>query len=80
MEKQQRLTESADESPDGSRSESLPSGRSSPWWASPERAMAVAGAIYLRSRGSLAEEWTAIVLVAALGGPMAAWLFKRLRR
>lgn len=51
-------------------SESSPPASSQPFWRDPSRLLAVVAAAALRWRGLLSEEWTAIVLTAALGAPL----------
>jgi len=62
-----------------SESSQSPSSSSAPWWKAPERLIAVLGALGLRLADRLSEDWTAAVLLAALGAPVAQWLM-RLRR
>lgn len=43
-----------------------------------ERSLAIIGAILLRFFGKLPDDWTALVLTAAFGGPAIAWVRKKL--
>lgn len=76
------MTEST-ESTELQPSESLPSASLfQPWWRRPEPILAIVGAILLRWKGLLGEEWTAVVLAAAVGSPItqaAVSLVKRVR-
>jgi hypothetical protein len=72
------MTQEAVESKE--ESESLPlSSSPSAWWRAPERLVAVAGVVGLRLADRLSEEWTAAVLLSALGTPVVQWLMRRFK-
>lgn len=64
------MTAQSNEPMDGSQSPSSSQGSQLPWWRAPERILAVAVVGTLRWRGLIGEEWTALVLAAALGAPI----------
>ncbi len=68
--------ESSSEHTGSSHSGSSPSHSSVAWWRSPERLIAVIGAIALRYGGKLPEIETAAVLMVALGAPVTSAVVK----
>lgn len=72
--------DSSSEPTDTQPSRSSPPRSSVAWWRSPERTLAVVGAIALRWSGKLPEFETAIVLMVALGAPVTGALLGALRR
>jgi len=73
------------ETPSNEFTASPPSGSSSsplqrPWWQAPERILAVAAAALLRWKGMLSEEWTATILMVALGAPVTQVAIEALKR
>lgn len=42
---------------------------SAPWWRKPEQLVAIAAAVFLRWKGLLSEEFTALVLATVVGSP-----------
>lgn len=73
-------TDSGNEFQDGPPSGSSSSALSQPWWRNPERIASVAGAVGLRFAGKLSEELLVLVLLAALGTPLAKWMLGLVRK
>lgn len=65
---------------DGPPSSSSPARLSGPFWREPERVLAVVCACLLRLMGLLGEEWTAAVMLTALGAPFTQLIATVARR
>ena len=75
MPEQLEVTQSTEEL----ESSRLASSQSVSFWRSPERVLAVIGAVGLRALDRLDQDWTALVLCTALGADAAKWVASKFK-